>query len=228
MVAKDYYFILGVPRTESLSGIREAFRALAKRYHPDYAGPQNTRLFQDIVEAYQVLSDPEKRRLYNQGLRHAEGRGEEPPEPIVPEQWPQPEPLAPEPVSTLRGFHTFQPSFESLLNRFRRNFTGIGVPKAERLEALNVEVVLSPNEALRGGVIPLGVPVFYPCSVCGGSGHDWVFPCTYCHQQGIIEEEGLIRIRIPPMVSDGTIVEVPIRGLGIHNFYVRLYIRVGA
>jgi molecular chaperone DnaJ len=226
MATKDYYLILGVSRQESPSGIREAFRSLAKRYHPDYVGSPGTRLFQDIVEAYQVLSDPEKRRLYNQGLRHAEGQREVASEPIVAGQWSQPESLVPEPMSVLRGFQTIHPSTEALFERFQRNFTGFGIPKGERLEALSIEVILSPQEALYGGVVPIGVPVFYLCPVCGGSGRDWFFPCTSCHQQGMVEEEEIVRVRIPPLVRDGTVVEVPIRGLGIHNFYLRLYIRV--
>jgi molecular chaperone DnaJ/curved DNA-binding protein len=44
----------------------------------------------------------------------------------------------------------------------------------------------------------------------------------------MVEEEETVRIRIPPMVRDGTILEVPIRGLGIHNFYLRVYIRIAA
>jgi hypothetical protein len=73
MITKDYYAILGVSPMESPSGIREAFRELVKRYHPDRIGPQGTPVFQDIIEAYQVLSDPERRKLYNRGLRRAEG-----------------------------------------------------------------------------------------------------------------------------------------------------------
>jgi molecular chaperone DnaJ len=80
MATKNYYTILGVLPTESARGIREAFRELAKRYHPDRVGPQGTRLFQDIVEAYQVLSDPERRQYYTQSLRHAEGRADMQPE----------------------------------------------------------------------------------------------------------------------------------------------------
>jgi molecular chaperone DnaJ len=228
MMTMDYYVILGVSRTESTSGIREAFRELVKRYHPDRVGPQGARFFQDIVEAYQVLSDPERRKLYNQGLRHAEGSAEPQPAPIIVGQRPQPEPLVPESMSVLRGFQTIQPSFEAVFERFLRNFTGIGVPKGERLEGLNVEAILSPDEAARGGVAPLGIPVFSPCPVCGGSGRDWLFPCTYCREQGMVEEEETVRIPIPPMVRDGTILEVPIRGLGIHNFYLRLYIRIAA
>jgi molecular chaperone DnaJ/curved DNA-binding protein len=42
----------------------------------------------------------------------------------------------------------------------------------------------------------------------------------------MIEEEQTIDVRIPAMVRDGTILEVPIRGLGIHNFHIRLYVRI--
>jgi DnaJ-class molecular chaperone len=58
MAAKDYYLILGVTRAGSKSGIREAFRELAKRYHPDHVGSQGTTFFQELVEAYEVLSNP--------------------------------------------------------------------------------------------------------------------------------------------------------------------------
>src|SRR5437016_5261923 len=218
MMTKSYYVILGVSRTESTSGIREAFRELMKRYHPDRVGPQGARVFQDIVEAYQVLFDPERRKLYHQGLRYAAGSAEPQPAPIIVGQRPQPEPLVPESLSVLRDFQTIQPSFEALIERFLRNFTGIGVPKGERLEGLNVEVILSPEEAATGIVIPVGVPVFYDCPQCGGSGHDWLFPCVICHAQGTIEIEKTIRIGIPPMVPDRTIVEVPIHGLRVHNF----------
>src|SRR2546425_11540095 len=67
-MAKDLYSTLGVSRTESLHGIREAFRKLAKRYHPDHAGQQGTLKFQEILNAYEVLSDPEKRKRYNERL----------------------------------------------------------------------------------------------------------------------------------------------------------------
>ena len=64
MELKDYYFILGVPRTATARDILHAYRALAKLYHPDRVGAQGTATFQDIVEAYEVLSDPERRRHY--------------------------------------------------------------------------------------------------------------------------------------------------------------------
>ena len=62
MLKRDYYLILGVSREETLPAIRKAFRRLVKRYHPDMVGPQWTARYQDIVEAYEVLSDPERRK----------------------------------------------------------------------------------------------------------------------------------------------------------------------
>jgi len=218
MMTKDYYMILGVARTESPSVIREAFRELVNRYHPERVGPQGARAFQDMVEAYQVLSDPERSKLYPQGLRHAEGSAEPPPAPILVGHRSQPEPLVPESMSVLRGFQTIQPSFEAVFARLLRNFTGIGVPKGEQVEGLTVEVLLSPAEAVRGGVVPFGVPVFSPCPVCGGSGCDWLFPCTYCREQGMAEEEETVSIPLSPMMREGTILEAPIGGLGIDNF----------
>lgn len=226
MPTKDYYLTLGISRSESASGIRTAFRELAKHSHLDHVGPQGTSFFQDIVEAHQVLSDPERRRAYNQGLQHAEGVGEPPAAPIITPQEPVAKPLVPEPMSLLHGFQTVYPSFEPLFHRFRRNFTGSGVPKAERVESLTLEVLLSPEEALRGGTISIRVPVFYPCPTCHGSGHHWSFPCTTYDGHGVIEEEEFVRIRIPSLVQDETVVELPLRGLGIHNFYLRLFIRV--
>jgi molecular chaperone DnaJ len=228
MMTKDYYVILGVSRTESPSGIRGAFRELVECYYPDRIGPQGAPVFQDIVEAYQVLVDPERRKRYNQGLRHAEGGVELQPAPSIGGQRLQPDLLVPEPLSVLRGFQEIQPSVEALFERWLRNFTGLGVPKGERLESLQVEIILTPDEAARGGVVPLGVPVFSPCPVCGGSGRDWLFACTYCREQGMVEEEGTVRISISPRVRDGTIMEVPIQGLGIHNFYLRLALRIAA
>jgi DnaJ-class molecular chaperone len=226
MARKDYYLILGVSRGENLRSIQEAFRELAKRYHPDRAGPQGTRRFQDVQEAYEVLSNPEKRKMHNHELEQEEIKTHSWPEPIFSRLPSRPEPLIPEPMSVLHDFETIRPSVEPLVERFLRNFTRERIPKGERLEALNVEVSLSPEEAARGVTVPVGVPVFYHCPQCGGSGHDWLFPCIGCNAEGIIEEKKTVRVYIPRMAPDRTIIEVPIDGLGIHNFYLRLHIRI--
>jgi DnaJ-class molecular chaperone len=224
MALKNYYLTLGVSRNESAAGVQEAFRELAKRHHPDVAGPDSAEHFRNLLEAYKHLSDSQLRARYNHSLQEMEAKESAKAEPIV--QAKSPEPLVPEPLSILRSFETARPSFDEMIERFLRNFTGIGIPKAERIEDLNLEVILSPDEAAQGGLAPIGVPTFHPCPLCGGSGRDWLFVCNYCRGQAMIEEEQTVSVRIPAMVRDGTILEVPIGGLGIHNFHIRLHIRI--
>ena len=68
MLRKSYYLTLGVSRNESSHGIREAFRELAQRYHPDRIGPARLHFFQEILEAYHVLADPVRRSEYDRSL----------------------------------------------------------------------------------------------------------------------------------------------------------------
>lgn len=74
---KDYYDILGVPRTATAEEIRSAFRKKAREYHPDVAKDkiQGAEKFKEVNEAYEVLSDPAKRAKYDQMGREAPGGG---------------------------------------------------------------------------------------------------------------------------------------------------------
>src|SRR5437660_11767678 len=64
---RDYYEVLGVPRTASEKDIQSAFRKLARKLHPDVnPGDKDAeRRFKEVSEAHDVLSDPEKRKMYD-------------------------------------------------------------------------------------------------------------------------------------------------------------------
>ena len=65
---RDYYEILGVNKSADDAAIRKAYRKLAKKYHPDtnQGDKQAEKKFKEVTEAYTVLSDPEKKKMYDQ------------------------------------------------------------------------------------------------------------------------------------------------------------------
>ena len=66
MQFKDYYEVLGVPRDSNQDDIKQAYRRLARKFHPDVSEEPNAEeRFKELQEAYEVLKDPEKREAYN-------------------------------------------------------------------------------------------------------------------------------------------------------------------
>ena len=143
-------------------------------------------------------------------------------QPRTNEAWP----IGHRPVSLFGRPEQTRPSFDALRERYLRNFTSWHVPKAERAESLTLDVALTPSEASRGCIVPVGVPAFTACPQCDGTGQMVPFRCTDCAGSGIVEEERTLRIHVPPGVQPGTVLESPLEMLGVSNLYLRLHISI--
>jgi DnaJ-class molecular chaperone len=200
MATRNHYVVLGVAPTESSSGIRAAFRDLARRLHLDHAGAAGASALREATEAHDVLADPHRRSEYDAELRRGSPSERR--------------------ISVRGDLEDVRPSAGAMFERFARNFTGLNVPKAERVQELEVNLAISPEEGERGTRVRVGVPVFAPCEPCGGRG------CALCRGQGAFEGERHVAIDVLPMSNTGAEFVVPLSGLGVHNFYLRVRVRV--
>jgi molecular chaperone DnaJ len=216
---RDCYLVLGVARGETAQGIRTAYHDLERHFRPDRMDTGSRRALAELTEAYEILSDTQRRRDHDRTLsleespRHGYGAGPPDLDPFIPAR-----------ISLLDDPSSIHPSFEGLRQRFLRSFFDLGVPKSEHLEALHMDVVLTPDQAARGTRLEIGVPAFQRCQACGGRGRIWGLPCVECGQEGIRESEATIEVRVPPLVRPGTVYEVSLAGLGIHNLLLRLQV----
>lgn len=202
MAIKNYYLILGVSRGESAEGIRAAFRELAKRYHPDRAGAESTPEFREILEAYEVLSDPERRRQYNSELEAAE-----------------------RPVGATVATPAEQPArrwSRELWAEFAARLAAEAAPAG----IVAVEAVLHPEEALLGTTLRIDLPVTAWCQACGGSGWEWHFPCLVCGGEGARRLRRPLAVQIPPRTRHGTILEIPYSDAAIGRIILRIRVRL--
>ena len=226
MLPKSYYLILGVSRSETTRGIREAFVNLIKRYNPDRLGPARAYFFQEILDAYHVLADPERRRHYDRGLDDAVAEADRLPAAILMGS-DNPNNLL-QPLGIFRNFTIKDVVFQAALARISERLTSAQPPMQESPTPLITRVILSTDEAARGGVLSLDLPTCSPCESCGGSGREGMFSCSWCDGEGLIEEQETVAVQFGPMIGDGARIDVPLRGLGIHNFYLQVDIRVAA
>jgi molecular chaperone DnaJ len=127
------------------------------------------------------------------------------------------------PVSLLAEPHAVRPSFDALIERVVRNFTGLGIPKSERPEGLTCEAILTPDEAVRGVRVPISIPCVHSCPFAAAPVGSGSFPARPAGSRGSPRPRKSSRVPIPPPVRPGSIIEVPLYGLGIHNLYLRGY-----
>jgi DnaJ-class molecular chaperone len=231
---KNYYLILGLTEDASREDIRAAFRRRAMELHPDRSGMEGGP-FREVQEAYSVLGDPERRRRYDRehpGAAAARSWRGPKPEPLARERSPAEPFRAVEPargfreLSPLESFETYSPSFEELFERFWGNFEAWDRPKAERLESLTVEVVISPEEARFGSRVRVRIPARARCDECGGRGAVGFYECWYCGGHGSLTIEYPVEVSVPAGTCDGNAVRIPLTRFGIENLYLTLLFRV--
>ena len=166
MTKKDYYEILGVKKDAAPEEIKKAYRQLALKYHPDRnkSDGDTEKKFKEINEAYQVLSDPEKKSRYDQ-FGSAEGMG---------------------------GFDFQAGDFSDIFDSFfgARTRRGEGGARPQRGANLRYNLEISFEDAAFGKETKIEVPNWETCPACKGSGaKPGTSPqtCPDCHGSGEIK-----------------------------------------
>lgn len=195
---RDYYEILGVPRTATAKEIATAYRKLAIKYHPDSNKDDPTAIekFKEAAEAYEILSDAEKKARYDQ-YGHAGV-----------------EAAAPQ-------FNDVQDIFEAFGDMFGGGFFGdlFGggrrQRRARRGEDIRVDVVLDLEEAATGVTKKVEFSRSRRCEPCQGTGNKAGAkrePCRRCGGQGqVVQSAGILRVQTtcPSCSGAGSIVTNP-------------------
>jgi curved DNA-binding protein len=237
---KDYYEVLGVPRTASNDEIKKSFRKLARQYHPDVAKTKKgaEEKFKEINEAYEVLSDPEKRKKYDElGPNWKSGADFRPPP-----GWQgnrsggfpggQPGGGVEFEFGGTTGFSDF---FEQLFGSRTRGgspFGGRGgfaeEESAERGRDVEGDLMVTLEEAMRGAVRSVQLRHAVTCANCGGSGVKNNRVCSVCGGSGQTIRTETHQVKIPPGVMEGQRLRVAGRGeAGTHGGAAGdLYLRV--
>lgn len=213
MEFQDYYAVLGVARDASAEDIKKSYRKLALKWHPD-RHPEDKRAdaeaqFKRIAEAYEVLSDPDKRSRYDRfGKDWQQGD-----EFRAPQQETQ---MTPEEFERAFGSGGFSDFFKSAFgDDLRRQYGGASARHRRyrhRGADVRAELSLPVGAAMAGGRSRFVVPATKPCDRCGGVGFVGQHVCPGCVGVGKVHDQRTIDVAIPARVRDG--MTMRLAGLG--------------
>ncbi len=208
---KDYYQILGVSRDASDEEIRRAYRKLARQYHPDVRPGEKEaeQKFKEINEAYEVLSDPEKRRRYDQlGANWQHGAEFTPPPgwDVHVEYGDLGDLFAG--LGDRQG--PFSDFFELLFGSPRR--TRPGRRFALRGQDIEAELPLTLEQVHRGGRQSITLTLPDRCSSCNGTGRSRAGPCRLCAGRGTVQRPKSFEVTVPRGVRDGSVIRLAGQG----------------
>ncbi|MBS3902983.1 MAG: J domain-containing protein [Anaplasmataceae bacterium] len=177
-MSKDYYKILGIQKGASEEEVKKAYRKLAHQYHPDKPSGNEAK-FKEINEAYQVLSNKQKRASYDK-FGTAEGFGSG----------------GSNPFSGFGGFNVNVEDLGDLGDIFESVFEGMGFAGTRRTyqrgSDLEIPLTITLEEAFRGAVKPLNFSTLIRCEKCAGQGgevKEGFTKCITCDGKGEVREE---------------------------------------
>ncbi len=186
MEKRDYYDILEVSKNASFSEIKTAFRNKAKKYHPDLnPGDKEAELrFKEINEAYEVLSDEQKRSAYDQFGHNAfsgSGMG----------------------GGFSGGFEGFSDIFENIFSNFMGGDTRAS--RSSRGSDIRYDLEISLSEAYTGTVKNISIKTYVRCESCHGIGGEKTETCPHCSGTGRIRrQQGFFMTQTPCPYCQGT------------------------
>lgn len=194
----DYYEVLGVERSASEEDIKKAYRKMSRKYHPDIAGPEFEEKFKEVNTAYEVLSDPEKRSMYDRGVDPNDPRG----------------------GSYAGGFGDMGDIFSQFFgSAFGAGSSQGPVPRMQPGRDSLASATIDLRTAVFGGTENVRIDTFGVCQACTGSGSangEQPSQCPDCHGQGYVQK--VVRTMLGQMMTSapcerceghGTIIEHP-------------------
>ena len=210
---RDYYEVLGVAKTATEEEIKKAYRKLARKLHPDVNPGDHSaeEKFKELNEAYEVLSDSEKRKKYDQ-LGH---------------NWKAGADFTPPPgweggrveygdfgdmFGGTRGASGFSDFFESMFGGPRSVRGGARAGFAMRGQDVEAEISLTLEEAHRGVKRSLSLQVTETCQTCGGTGAKEDKVCPTCRGAGVVTRPKSLDVNIPAGVREGSVIRLAGQG----------------